>query len=122
MNNKTIVIFRKERHESDKSKYDIVAVFPEMETSKNIYVQAFVPVAAGWTHENGYTFSECSLGWYRSTSKATPAEYAPILEYLKTLEGFDNLIVRQRLTYQMNANRAMNNLALASQSDNAPLT
>lgn len=122
MNNKMIVIFRKERHESDKSKFDIVAIFPELVTSENSYVQAFVPVAAGWTHENGYTITECHLDWYRSTSKATPAEYAPIFEYLKTLEGFDNLIVRQRLTYQMDSNRAMNNLALASQSDNTPLT
>lgn len=89
------VIFRKEKHENDKG-FDLVAVFPTLPGSSADDFTAYAPTASGWSFPGGYTFSTAVFEWYRATQPATPEEYAPLWEYLQTLEEFEHLKVYRR--------------------------
>jgi len=93
------VIFRKEYHEGTRKSWDIVAILPtELATQSPYYLSAYGSVSEGWTFPEGYTWMSTSYDWYFSkTAPAKPEEYAPLLDYLKTLEGYKNLKVYRKM-------------------------
>lgn len=81
-NNKTKVIFRKDRHNGE-----IIAFFPETYTYGDLMI---------YVHNGQH--GESNMFYYWDTAKATPAEYKPLFDELTNLVGYD-LRVMQRMTY-----------------------
>jgi hypothetical protein len=97
------IIFRAER--SGDFAGQVSAVFPTLPWSRDCELTTYAHIGQ---HGGG------SLGWYRATRPATPAEYAPLLAELRAIYGSDpdpvELDVRQRMTPAINRAR---NKALA---------
>ena len=82
------IIFRAER--SGDFKGDVTAVFPTITERAGFLTYAHIG-----QHSAG------SLGWYRQTRAAKPAEYADLLRELRRIyeaDGDCRLVVRQRMS------------------------
>lgn len=88
----TPVLFRKER--AGKFKGDVSAVFPTLPAGRGeMMCYAHVGQHSG-----------CSLGWYNTTRRAVPSEYAQLLGELQSI-GYDDLHIYSRITGAMRDQR-----------------
>ena len=85
---KVKVIFRKCKNPYT-NEWEIVAFFPECIATYG-HVMSYMHVG-----QHG----EASLEFYRTTKKATPEEYADLLEELKGVYHDCELIIRQRINH-----------------------
>lgn len=85
---KVKVIFRKAKNPYT-NRYDIMAFMPEIEANYGCIM----------SYEHIGQHCESSMGYYRSTKKATPEEYAGLLEELRGVYDDCELVIRQRINY-----------------------
>lgn len=89
----TLVLFRRDRRAAG----EVTAVFPEMPGTNDPGTMSC------YAHVGQH--SSCSKEWLQTTRPATPTEYACLKRELESAPYWYDLIVRQRITRQMDDNR-----------------